>query len=96
MSLALQILLSLAAVITVSEGANKLERLNPLEKGQTTKGKIANWLKATAWFFISLGAGIYLLAVPFGNASEALTHLAAPLVLIGFAVLILKTRVKEG
>lgn len=93
----LQILLSVAAVIVVAEGLNKAERVNLLERNVAPRERICAWLKGLAWFLLSLGAGVYLFAVVFSqDPTGDLARLAAPLVLIGFAVLIVRTRVKEG
>lgn len=97
MSIFLQILLAVSAVIVVAEGLNKLDRVDPRAKEQSTRERVCTWLKAVAWFFLVLGAGIYLIALAFGDdARGELARLAAPLVLIGFATLIVRTRVKEG
>lgn len=98
MSTVLQILLAISAVIVVAEGMNKLDRVDPLQKdGLTSRERICAWLKGLAWFLLSLGAGIYLFALVFAaDPTGDLARLAAPLVLIGFAVLIVRTRVKEG
>jgi len=97
MSIFLQILLALSAVIVVAEGLNKLDRVDPKTRDLSPRERICTWLKALAWFFLCLGAGIYLIALVFGDdASGELARLASPLVLIGFATLIVRTRVKEG
>jgi hypothetical protein len=93
----LQILLAAAAVVVVAEGLNKLDRVDPLEKGLSQSDRISAWLKGLAWFLLSLGAGVYLFALVFSaDPTGDLARMAAPLVLIGFAVLIVRTRVKEG
>lgn len=98
MNTVLQIMLACAAVVVVAEGLNKLDRIDPLQKaGLTPRERISAWLKGLAWFLLSLGAGIYLFALVFAaDPTGDLARLAAPLVLIGFAVLIVRTRVKEG
>lgn len=93
----LQILLAAAAVVVVAEGLNKLDRADPLEPGLSQRDRASAWLKGLAWFLLSLGAGVYLFALVFSaDPTGDLARLAAPLVLIGFAVLIVRTRVKEG
>lgn len=97
MSTFLQLLLALAAVIVVAEGLNKAERATPLERGLSTRERVSALLKGLAWFLLSLGAGVYLFALVFSpDPTGDLARLAAPLVLIGFATLIVRTRVKEG
>jgi hypothetical protein len=98
MNLLLQILLALCALVVVAEGLNKLERAAPREPGLTTRQRVSEWLKGLAWCLLTLGAGIYLAAVLLQAVGlfELLASKAGPLVLAGFAVLIVRTRVKEG
>ena len=97
MSTVLHILLVLAAVIVVAEGLNKLDRTNPLEKGLCTRARACVWLKGLAWLLLTLGAGVYLFELVIGTDPEGvLARQAGPLVLLGFAVLVVRTRVKEG
>ena len=97
MNTALHILLALAAVIVVAEGLNKLDRTNPLEEGLCTRARACAWLKGLAWLLLTLGAGIYLFEIAFGASLDSvLARQAGPLVLLGFAVLVIRTRVKEG
>lgn len=97
MSTLLHILLVLAAVIVVAEGLNKLDRTNPLEAGLCTRARATAWLKGLAWLLLTLGAGIYLFEIVIGtDPSGVLDKQAGPLVLLGFAVLVVRTRVKEG
>jgi len=106
MTAALQIIHWLAGFIVLAEALNKLERTCPLAAGLSAHDRLLDWLKAGAWFFLALGAGgavaapvLLALGVPSGA-----THLlrldrptmAETAVLVGFAVLIVRTRVKEG
>jgi len=93
MSEAIQILHWLAGLITVAEALNKLERTAPLARGLDARERVTEWLKALAWACLAIG-GAGAVITPF-------LHLEAPTlqdasVLVGFAVLIVRTRVKEG
>jgi hypothetical protein len=96
----------LAALITMAEALNKLERTAPLAPGKTARLRVVDGLKALAWALLALGAGGALigpLLEPMGvrsGATQLLTHyqpsLAEVCVMAGFAVLIIRTRIKEG
>ena len=103
----LQILHIAAGLVVLAEALNKLERCHPLALGMTAHERVVDALKAAAWFLLALGAGgavagPLLLAggVQAQQAAELLRlerpTLAEVLVLAGFAVLIVRTRVKEG
>jgi hypothetical protein len=107
MSTVLQFLHMLAGLIVLAEALNKLERCAPFAAGLTLHQRVVDGLKAAAWFFLALGAG-GALAGPLlqaaglhpADVTEILRMekptLAEVLVLLGFAVLIVRTRVKEG
>lgn len=94
----LQIVLALCAMVVVAEGLNKLERAMPRAPDLSLRMRVSEWLKGAAWCLLTMGAGIYLAAVLLQAAGlyELLARWAGPLVLVGFAVLIVRTRVKEG
>lgn len=98
MNTLMQILLALCALVVVAEGLNKMERAAPRATGLTPRQRVSEWLKGLAWCLLTLGAGIYLAAVVLHVAGlfDLLARWAGPLVLAGFAVLIVRTRVKEG
>lgn len=107
MSTFLQILHIVAGFIVLAEALNKLERCDPLGKQMTLHQRLVDGLKAVAWFLLGLGAAGALagpLLLSMGLPSDAggvVVRLGAPtldqtLVLAGFAVLIVRTRVKEG
>jgi len=106
MSAAMLIIHWVAAFLVMAEALNKLERTSPFAPGMTPHARLVDGLKALAWLLLALGAGGGLmgpLLQPLGIAdptSEALAHVrpsvAEVCVMVGFAVLIIRTRVKEG
>lgn len=97
MSIALHILLAVAAVVVLAEGLNKLDRTNPLEGGLCARDRASALLKGLAWLLLTLGSGIYLFEFVIGTSpGGVLDKQAGPLMLLGFAVLVVRTRVKEG
>ena len=101
---ALQILHWLSALIVLAEALNKLERTAPCAPGLTQHERLVNSLKAVAWCLLALGAGGGLIApalLHLGVQPDAYRELMRPTlaetaVMLGFAVLIVRTRVKEG
>lgn len=82
-----------AGVVVLTEALNKLERTEPCRKGLCTRERAAEWLKALAWALLALGGA--------GAVVTPLIPLAQPTaqdacVMVGFAVLIVRTRVKES
>lgn len=82
-----------SGLIVLAEALNKLERTAPCRRGLTTRERTTEWLKAIAWALLSLGAA--------GAVITPLLPLEQPTlqdacVLLGFAVLIVRTRVKDG
>ena len=106
MTTSLQILHWLAGFIVLAEALNKLERTAPFAPGLTCHDRIADGLKALAWCFLALGAGGAVATPILGamgvhsSTSQMVLHqapsFAETAVLLGFAVLIIRTRVKEG
>ena len=83
----------LAGLIVVAEALNKLERTDPLAPGLTLRERLVDALKALAWALLAIGGG--------GAVITPLLRLEAPTlqdasVLLGFAVFIVRTRIKEG
>lgn len=104
---ALQIVHWLASLIVLAEALNKLERTAPCAPGLTPHERLVAVLKALAWCLLALGAGGGLIApalLHLGIRPEAYNELmrlerptlAETAVMLGFAVLIVRTRVKEG
>lgn len=86
----------LAGVVVLAEALNKIERTNVLgdlkDAALTVREKVATTLKAAAWCLLALGGA--------GAIVTPLLRLEAPTlqdacVMAGFAVLIVRTRVKE-
>ena len=107
MTAAVQLLHILAGLVVLAESLNKLERCHPLAPGLSAHARAVDSLKALAWLLLALGAGgalagPLLLASGFPPAAVgSLLRMEHPtldqaLVLVGFAVLIVRTRVKEG
>jgi len=107
MSTVLQLLHIVAGLIVLAEALNKLERCAPFAAGLTLHQRVVDGLKAAAWFFLALGAGgavagplLQAAGVSPAEVAQILRMenptLAEVLVLVGFAVLIVRTRVKEG
>lgn len=97
----------LAGFVVLAEALNKLERTNPLARGMPRHARLVDGLKALAWALLALGAGgavaspMLLALGVHSNALNFLMRLERPTlaetaVLLGFAVLIVRTRVKEG
>lgn len=107
MSITLQILHVVAGLIVLAEALNKLERVRPFKPGLSGRDRVVDGLKALAWLLLAMGAGgalaaplLLLVGVP-AHSADILMRLERPvldqtLVLVGFAVLIVRTRVKEG
>lgn len=83
----------LAGLIVFAEALNKLERTAPCRRGLAHRVRVTEWLKAIAWALLCVG-GAGALASPFIPNSQP--GAASVCVILGFAVLIVRTRVKEG
>lgn len=82
-----------SGVIVLAEALNKLERTAPCRRGLTARDRVTEWLKAIAWLLLAVGgAGAFL--TPLLPLEHPTLQDAS--VLLGFAVLIVRTRVKEG
>lgn len=83
----------LAGVVVLAEALNKLERTQPLRRGMTPRERATEWLKAIAWALLAIGgAGAFV--TPFLPMVKP--TLQDMCVVLGFAVLIVRTRIKEG
>jgi hypothetical protein len=102
----LHIIHTVAALIVLAEAINKLERCDPCARGMTLHERLVDSLKAVAWFLLAFGAGVALLGLLLFYlgihvaAIDAMRlgppDLSDTAVMAGFAVLIFRTRVKEG
>lgn len=84
----------LCGLLVLAEALNKLQRCHPLRRGLGWRLFVTEWLKAIAWAMLALGGG-GAVATPFLDRPEVPT-VRELCVLLGFAVLIVRTRVKEG
>lgn len=106
MNLTLELLHLLAGIVVLAEALNKLERTCPLAAGMSRHQRLVDSLKALAWALLALGAGgavatPLLLSLGVHSGHLPLLRLEQPTlaevaVLVGFAVLIVRTRIKEG
>ena len=106
----LQCLHVFAGLIVLMESLNKLERAAPFAPGISVRQRLIDGLKALAWALLALGAAGALagpllqpMGVVQGGAGQFIHHITQPApsladvcVLAGFAVLIVRTRIKEG
>lgn len=107
MSATLELLHALAGLVVLAEALNKLERCAPLACGLSWHDRLVDGLKALAWALLAMGAAgalasplLRALGVPADAGGEFARierpTLAETLILLGFALLIIRTRVKEG
>lgn len=105
----LQMLHWVSGAIVLAEALNKLERTAPCRRGLTPRERATEWLKALAWLCFAFGGAGALLAplmpsLPIersGSIWPLLMPTQAPTlqdtcIAVGFAILIIRTRVKEG
>ncbi|CAM3327858.1 hypothetical protein [Polaromonas hydrogenivorans] len=102
----LQIMHLAAGIVVLLEALNKLERTAPCRAGLAPRRRATEWLKALAWTLLALGAGgavasPVLLALGVQGGDIPLMRLERPTlaetsVMLGFSVLIVRTRIKEG
>lgn len=106
MTAALQVMHFLAGLLVVAEALNKLERTAPCAPGLTRQQRQVAVLKAIAWVLLAIaGAGAVaaplLLSIGVQSHDLPLLRLERPMLgettmMLGFAVLIIRTRMKEG
>jgi hypothetical protein len=83
----------IAGVVVLAEALNKLERTQPCRRGLRPRERATEWLKAIAWALLAIGgAGAFI--TPFFPLEKP--TLQDMCVVLGFAVLIVRTRIKEG
>lgn len=83
----------LSGLVVLAESLNKLERSAPWALGLSFKERVSVWLKCIAWLLLSMGGA--------GALITPLMHLDPPTLqdvamILGFAILIIRTRIKEG
>ncbi|GGH62086.1 hypothetical protein GCM10010975_26430 [Comamonas phosphati] len=83
----------LCGLVILAEALNKLERTTPCLPGLAPRIRLVAWLKAIAWALLALG-GAGALVGPWLRPSPP--TLSDVCVIAGFAVLIIRTRFKEG
>ena len=93
MSAVLLALYWLSGLVTLAEALNKLDRTAPLLEGLSPHEQLTEWLKALAWGLLAIGAAGAVITPLLGLGPPTLPDVC---VLAGFAVLIIRTRVKEG
>lgn len=93
MSAWLQTMHCLAGVIVVAEALNKLERTTPCARGLTPRQRVLAWLKAVAWVLMTLGGAGAIVTPLLSLETPTLQDVA---VIVGFAVLIVRSRLKES
>jgi len=81
-----------SGVIVLAEALNKLERTAPFRPGICGHQRLVDGLKAIAWMLLAVGAAGAMIS-PLLSHQPTLDQVC---VLAGFAVLIVRTRVKEG
>ena len=93
MMLAIQIIHWLAGVVVLAEALNKLERTAPLAYGLAPRERLVDWLKAIAWAFLAIGGAGAVITPLMQMDVPSLQDMC---ILLGFAVLIIRTRFEEG
>lgn len=83
----------LCGVIVLAEALNKLERTAPCRPDLQPRERATEWLKALAWLLLALGGGAAV-ATPILPLEKP--TLGDACFALGFAVLIVRTRIKEG
>ncbi len=81
------------ALVILAEALNKAERTAPLRAELSRRQRATEWLKAMAWLLLALGAAGGLVAPLLGMPPPTVREVCIG---AGFAVLIVRTRVKEG
>lgn len=91
-----------AGLIILAEALNKLEYCDPLKKGLSSYARLIDVLKALAWSFLALGAAGVVVSPAMGMVGDGrhampgwLADLADTAALLGFMLLIIRTRVRE-
>jgi hypothetical protein len=83
----------LAGMVVLAEALNKLERTAPFAPGLRPRERLVDGLKALAWALLAIGGGGAIVTPLLPLEKPTLQDVC---VMLGFAVLIVRTRVKEG
>lgn len=86
----------LAAMIVLAEALNKLERTDVRRAGLTAKQRSVTVLKAAGWTMLAIGAGGVVIGPMLHEIPTWMDSLQRDCVMAGFAVLILRSRLREG
>ena len=88
----------IAGLIVLAEALNKLERSRPFRSSLSPRLRLVEWLKTLGWTALATGsvAAVFMPLLVPGTYQVWLRPLTDTAVLIGFALLIIRTRVREG
>lgn len=81
-----------SGLIVLAESLNKLERTNVRQQGASIGMRVVTALKILAWLLLAIGAAGAIITPLLPLANPSLRDVA---VLGGFALLIIRTRVKD-
>ena len=93
MTLLIQSIHWLAGVVVLAEALNKLERTAPTRPGICKRERLLEWLKAIAWGLMAIGGAGAVITPLMQMDVPSLRDMC---ILLGSAVLIVRTRIKEG
>ena len=93
MTCAIYVLHWLCGIVVIAEALNKLERTAPCRRGLSLRERVVSWLKAAAWMLLAMGGG-QAVATPFLRLQPP--SFGDLCMALGFTVLIIRTRIKEG
>ncbi len=83
----------LCGIVVLAEALNKLERTAPCRPGLSLRERVVAWLKAFAWSLLAMGGGDAIVTPILGLPAPSFGDVCFAL---GFTVLIVRTRIKEG